>query len=873
MRAYRWLLSLYPASFRDEYAREMTFVFAERYRREKGMRGRAAMWIEAVSDAVRNALPAHADIVRQDLLYTARMLRRSPGFFLTAVLLSALGVGVTTAVYSVADHVLLKPLPFEDAGRLVRLWEDESVRGYSRMELSPPNFRDWRQQSRSFTAMGAFTATGVNLVGNGRPERVEAGLVSGNLFALLGARAASGRVFVEADEHPGAPMPAVISHRLWLGRFGGAPIVGRSIVLSLAGFQLDGFDGQAVTIVGVMPDGFYFPTREPDVWLPLRQAGAAFEDRDNNFLHAIARLRPGVSLEQARAEMKVIAARLAIAHPKENDRTGATVLLFRDQVSNQARLLLAALAGGAACVLLIACVNLANLLLVRALSRRRELAVRAALGAGHGRLLRQLLTESLLLAAAGGVAGVCAGVAAQPLIARLVPTTLPIKVTPGLDLRVLAIAAIVTIAAGLGFGVFPALRACRNASADDLRAGGWSGPGRQVERLRSWLIVVEVGATVVLLVASGLFTRALVEVRRIDPGFDATGVLTMRTVLPMPAYAQTMRRQAFYDRVLSDVRRLPGVSSAAYISFLPMTMRGGVWRVEGTPGAKIEAAPRSALLRFVTPGFFAAAGVPVRAGRDVAPSDTREAPFVAVVSQSFAREHFPRQAVLGQRFTIAFAERTVVGVVGDVHVRGLERPSEPQVYLPSGQVPDGAVPLYAPKDLVVRASTRLEPLVPAIRAIIAKADPEQPVSDVRTLASIVDDETAPRAVQARVLGGFTGAAFLLAAVGLHGVLAFMVSGRSREIAVRLALGARPAQVRALVLRRGVILGATGAAAGLLAGYAAGRTMTALLAGVPASDIATLGGAAALALVMTLAGSAIPAWRAARVDPMTTMRAE
>ena len=416
--------------------------------------------------------------------------------------------------------------------------------------------------------------------------------------------------------------------------------------------------------------------------------------------------------------------------------------------------------GAALCVLLIACANLANLLLARALARQKELAVRAAMGAGRERLVRQLVTESLVLAALGGGLGVLAAVAAVPLLARLVPSSLPIAQAPSVDLRVLIFAALLTGLTGVGFGVFPALRASGGADLSGLREGARAGGGRK-ERLRSALVIVEVMASVVLLVSAGLLMRALWRIEATDPGFHADGVLTLRTALPMPKYAATARRTQFYTRVLSDARALPGVSAAAYISFLPMVMRGGIWPVaiNGQPLDLTRGGEaHTASMRFVTPGFFAALGIPLDRGRDVSESDTIDRPFAAVVSESFVRRYWPDQDPLGRHFQFAFHDRMVVGVVGDIRVRGLERNSEPQVYLAYKQDPDGGFTFYGPQDLVVRSSASTAALLPALRRIIRAADPQQPVSDVRTMAQIVEEETASRSAQVRVLGVFAAIA-------------------------------------------------------------------------------------------------------------------
>jgi predicted permease len=861
MRVYRLLLRLLPASFRVEYGGEMRAIFRRRLREASGVLAHAALWVEAVADVAETALRAHLDLLRQDLRYASRALRRSPTFALTVVVVSGLGVGATTAAFSITDHVLVRPLPFPEPGRLVKLWQNESFRGYSWFEVSPPNYRDWKRMATVFEGMAAYVPLSANLVGQGAPQRLEGASVTPDLFSVLARRALLGRALNEEEGRVGAAGAIVLSHGLWQNLFGGDPgVVGRSVVL----------DDAPCTIVGVMPADFQFPSRETQLWKALQVDAPNLQERDNNYFKVVARLRPGVSVDQARAEMKTIAGRLEREYPSENAHNGATVNRLRDEVPTQARMLLLALALASLCLLLIACTNLASLLLARATARRRELAVRTALGAGRERLVRQLLTESLVLAAGGGVLGVLLAIAGTPLVARLVPTSLPISATPAADFRVLGLAAVLTLLTGIGFGVAPAVRACGRAQADGLREGPRAGGLR--ESARSALVLAEVAVSVVLLVSAGLLVRALLRVRAVDPGFRADGVLTLRTTLPLPRYEATGRRHRFYERVLSDVGALPGVSGAAYISFLPMVMRGGVWPVV-VPGVTQDATKaRLASLRYVTPGFFETLGIPLHRGRDVSDADAQESLPVAVVSRSFAERYWPGEDPLGRRFQFAFQQRTVVGVVGDIRVRGLERSSEPQVYLPDQQVPDGGIIAYTPKDLVVRARDAAS-LVPSLRKIVARADPEQPISDVQMLSEIVEADTAPRSVQVRVLGAFALLAVLLAGVGIHGLLAYTVSSRAREIGVRMALGAASRDVLRLVLGNGVRLALGGVALGLALAWAAGRTLEALLAGVSPHDGATYIIAIAVVLVMALLGSLLPTLRALRVDPVAVMRVE
>lgn len=873
MRLYRLLLRLYPASFRGEYGSELIAAFAARRRDAGSPFARLMLWLEVLPDLILTAAFSHWDILRQDVRLAVRSLRGAPGFTLTTILVAAIGIGANTAVFSVTDHVLVRPLPFANAGDLVQVWEDQTARGYQQVEPSPANWRDWRRQSRSFETLAASTFASVNMLGAGAPERLEAALMSSDMLPMLGVQPALGRVFTADEQRQGAPGTVILSDSLWKMRFGADPgVLGKRVVL----------DGNSHTVIGVMPAGFSYPQRTVKLWVPLQLTEQIYAERDNQYLYVLGRLRKGVTIDAARAEMRTIAEGLARTYP-ENKSVGISIIRLRDAVSPNTRLMLLALMMAAAGVLLIACTNLANLLLARALVRRKELALRTALGAGRERLVRQLMTESLLLASAGGVLGVWLAMAGVPLLTRLVPTSLPITEVPALDLRVMLLGALLTVLTGIGFGVLPAMRACGGLEAAALQEGSRGGVGGRREKLRHVLVVAAVAVSVMLSIGSGLLIRSLWNVQATPPGFRSEGVITLRTWLPLPKYDQTARRMTFYNRVLADVRALPGVKSAAYISFLPMTVRGGVFPVTVEGRATKPNEREHASLRFVTPGFFDTIGTPLRLGRDVRDSDVfaENAMWAAVVSESFAKQYFAGQDPIGRRFNFAFFDRTIVGVVGDIKVRGLERNSEPQVYIPASQGPDRGVPRYMPKDLVIRASaTTAEEttaaaaaLMTAVREIIARADPEQPISDVQTLSEIVAADSAPRVTQVRVLGAFAGIAFLLAGIGIHGLLSFAVSHRAPEIGVRMALGAQRRDILGMVLGEGLTLAIIGVITGVALAYGAGRWMETLLAGITPWDLPTFATGIAASLAMTITGSLLPALRAVRVDPLVVMRSE
>lgn len=861
IRLYRSLLRLYPASFRIEYGDEMTEVFAQACADATPI-GRVGLLLRAAADEALNALAVHWAILIQDLRYTARTLNRARGFALTSVLVTALGVGANTAAFSVADFVLLRPLPFADPDSLVRLCEGpREGGGWGCMnQLSPANYRDLKSMSSSFQDMGAFAADAVNLVGAGEPRRLEITPVTPEVLPLLGVKPALGRVFEPGD---GDAAAVIISHGLWNSQFGGDPaVLGRTVRLN----------GAPYTIIGVMPPTFYFPNREIQIWTALVFREVDFEDRDNSYIEGVGRLKQGVTFEQARAELESLAARLARDYPQTNAETGISFYRMRDAMSPRFRLMLVALGGATLCLLLLTCANLANLLLARATARERELAVRAALGAGKERLVRQLITESVVLTLVGGAAGLTLAASSVPLFSSLVPPTLPVAGQPALDLRVFALAAVFTALTALGFGLFPALRAGRRTGFDALRDSSRAGGGRK-QRVRAVLVTLEIAMSVILLITSGLLIRAVWRVQAIDPGFVPQNVLTLKTALARPKYDSPIRRNDFYQRVLTEVRGLPGVQSAAFITGLPMVVTGLITGIE-IPGQEVRRAWRTGVShRWVTPQYFRTMGIPLLRGRDVDDADMGDRAWVAVVSGSFVERYWPGQDAIGKTFQHQRRTRTVVGIVGDIKVRGLERSNEPQLYLPAPQAVDELPAVFDPKDLVIRHTGPHEPLVSAVHQIVRAIDPEQPISNVRTMDEVLAGETASRRAQLQVLGVLALVAVLLSAVGIYGLLAYTVSQRSLELGVRLALGAEPSRVGRMVFRDGMRLALLGIVPGVLCAYAAARGMRALLFGIAPSDPATFAASVTLVLLMAFAGSLLPAFRAVRVNPVSVLRAE
>lgn len=813
-----------------------------------------------LADAIR----ANARMLKQDLHWAQRSLRRSAAFTVMAVFVAAMGIGANTAAFTLLDYVLLRPLPFTRPEQLAVVYQTQLANGYTRMVTSAPNFEDWRTMSKSFESMGAYSEWPVNLSGDSEPQRLLSILVTQDVLNVLDVKPAVGRNFAAEDYDLNSGNVVLLSNGLAKTLYGDpANAVNRTIRL----------DNQPYTVVGVMPANFAFPSRETQMWQPLVFPPSTFKDptqRGSLYLNVVGRLRPGVTVEQAAAEVGLIGEQLQRAYPKENEGAGATVVSLRDVISPQSRMLVIGVFGAAFCLILIACANLANLLFARSVARKREIAIRVAMGAGRGRILRQLFTENLLLALVGGVVGLMLGAFGTPLLAPLVPDALPINEVPQMNLRVFAFVATLSVITCLIFGVVPALRASRHVDINALR-GRTAIAGRS-DRLRRVLVLAEVVCTVVLLVGAGLLVKALWRVEGLDPGFKPENVLTMRTELPMPKYADAAVRNDFYNRVLTQARALPGVTSAAYISYLPLVFQGGLFPVT-VPGAAQEGSPVRGVIRFVTPDYFNTLRIPIRSGRDVSEADTLQAPLVVVVSESLGKRLWPGQDPLGKQLNVASENRTVVGVVGDVMLRSLERTNEGQIYMPARQMPARGLVVFAPKDLALRTSGNVTSLAPALRQIIREVDTEQAISDVRPLEEVVSSRTASRRTQLRVVGAFTVIAFLLSAVGIYGLLSFAVLTRTQEVGVRLALGARPGNILGMFLRQGLLLAVLGLAVGVPLAYVAARGMSSVLFSVEPTDVMTYASACLLVLAMALIGSFGPAMRASRVDPAISIRGE
>jgi predicted permease len=801
----------------------------------------------------------------QDLRYGFRSLKRNRGFAIVAVLTLGLGIGANTAVFSVIDAVFLKPLPYRDAGRLVAVWEDASYVNYPRNTPSPGNFLDWRAHNTVFEDMAATCSRDLSLTGGGDPQRLSALAVTENTFALLGVRPALGRTFLPEEDREGGPHAVMLGHDLWRTRYGAREdVVGSEVVL----------DGEKYAVVGVLPPGFQLLDRQADACVPMAFGPKDAERRGSHFLDVFARLKPGVTVEQAQAEMQATMQRIAREAPDlVSPRTGAAVVPLREQVSGDARRPLGVLVVAVGLVLLIACINVGNLMLSRAAGRRREIAVRAALGAGRWRMVRQLAAENVPLVAVGAALGLAIAYWSLGFLRQLVPPAMGSGVDLGLDARVLAFTLLVSVAATFLFGLVPALEASKVDLNEALRRGTARGGFSSGGRLQSALVVGEVGFAIALLVGASLLIQTFFLLQGQYSALQTASVLTMKTVLPKTAYTTHASREAFFERAIERVRALPGVASAGYTNALPLDYKGDStsFAVEGhAPDPTLET---NVSTRLVSEGYLEALGVPLRAGRRLADSDTAQSQPVAVVNETMVRQYWPGEDALGRRFKIGDASddtpwMTIVGIVADVRQNGVDEPATAETYIPYRQC--DYIEFFSPRTLAIRTSGDQNALASAVRREIAAVDPNQPVSDVRTMTDILGKETSTRRFGTLLIGAFAALALALAAIGIYGLLAQFVAQRTSEIGVRLALGAKPRDVVTLIVKRGMALIAIGSVVGLALAFALTRLMSSLLFGVSAVDPLTLVGVPLLLAGVALLACYVPARRAARVDPKTAL---
>lgn len=804
----------------------------------------------------------------QDLRFGVRMLRKSPSFTVVAVFTLALGIGANTALFSVVHAVLLEPLPFPRPAELMMVWERVHLPNYQseRNTPAPGNFADWKGRNTVFAEMGAIRERSWNLTDGGEPIRIEGEAVSAGFFEALEVRPFLGRIFASEEDRPDGPAVAVLSYSLWSQRFGSDPnIVGATIHL----------DDTPCTVVGVMPPGFHFPDPDDVLWIPMAMTPAQLSNHGSHYLRVVARLRPQVTLAQAQAQMDSIAQQLTAQYPDSNASTGVNVVPLREQMVGEVRPALLILLGAVTLVLLVVCANVASLLLARAAARRREVAIRVALGAGRARLLRQLLTESILLSLLGCALGLLLARWGIHALQAISPPDLPRLGSFGLHVPVLLFSLSVSVLAGLVFGLAPALTALRGDMRAPLANSSHGVAGGPQGRLRGFLVVAELALGIVVLAGAGLLLRSFLFLQDIPLGFDSTRVLSFRVILPRARYGKLEKSIAFYQRLLQNLQALPGVGSAAGISFLPLTFSGrtAAISIEGSTPLPSSQLP-FADFRMVTTGYFRTLGIPLAVGRDFSWDDTAALPAV-IISQSLARTFWPGRDPIGRRLKLGTAESanpwlTVVGVAGNVHQMDHTTEPRPAIYLSAAQ--DVGVGDTV-RDWALRTSGDPLTLAPAVRDAVWSIDPALPVSRVQTMDHVLSSTLAPQQFNLLLLGLFAVLALVLSAVGLYGVTAYFVGQRTREIGLRMALGAGPGVILRMVLRQGGKLVALGIANGLAGALAASRVMSGLLYGIGANDPVTFSAAALLLAVVALVACYLPARRATRVVPIIALRSE
>lgn len=802
----------------------------------------------------------------QDIRYGARVLFKNPGFTVIAVIALALGIGANTAIFTVVNAVLLRALPYKDPDRLLMVWEDASKIGFPNNTPSPANFIDWRDQNQLFEGMAATHRQTFNLTGIGEPERIDGRRVSSNLFALLGVDPQLGRAFIADEDKPGANNVVILSNRLWRRRFAAdASIVGKTLTLN----------GQAFTVVGVMPQRFEFPSREDELWIPMAFSAEEAARRGSHYLEVIGRVKPGVTPQQAQAEMSTIGARLEQQYPDSNSNVGVTVIPLHEDLVGDIKPALLMLLGAVGFVLLVACANVANLLLARAAVRQREIAVRMALGASRWRLVRQFLTESVLLGAIGGIVGLILSFVALIVLKSFIPENISQASAINMDGRVLGFTLLISILTGLIFGLAPASQRSDFELNEVLKEGGRDpGAGSRGKRMRGMLVITEVAVSLILLIGAGLLVNSFLRLRNIDPGFKTDQVLTMGVVLPQLKYPDRARRAAFYTEVIRRVESLPGVKAAGVTNWIPLVLQGdsiGI-SIEGKPDPNLSQRPNAAT-RVINPNYFSAMGMNLLKGRNLDARDQATSPAVSVISETMARRFWPDQDPIGKRFTPGDSSRDdqwiqVIGVVNDVRQFELTVEPKPQMYLSYEQVG-----FFAPRYLVVKTDVEPSSLAATVRQAVWEIDKDQPVSNIQTMEEVVSESIARQRFSMLLLAIFAGVALVLAAVGIYGVMSYSVAQRTHEIGIRMALGAQTGAVLKLAVGHGLKLLIAGIVIGLGAAFLLTRLMSTLLFGVTPTDPLTFTAISLILLAVGLIASYIPARRATKVNPLAALRYE
>ena len=798
----------------------------------------------------------------QDLRYAIRMLLKKPSFTIIVVLALGIGIGANTAIFSVVNAILLRPLPYKNFDRISMIWMSNPKLGVMEDWHSYPNYVDYKEQNQVFEDMAAFNTRSFNLTGAGDPVRVVGVWNTASLFSVLGVDAALGRTFTEDEQEPGKDMIVVLSNGLWRRNFGGdASVIGQQISLN----------GINRTVIGVMPPSFSFPEKTTEFWVPLTITPQRKQARNSISLKAVGRIKPGVTLAQAQADMAAIAKRLDDQYFQSD--YGVNLRLIHDQETHTVRSALLVLLGAVGFVLLIACANVANLLLARAAMREKEVAIRLALGARRWRIIRQLLTESVLLGVIGGAVGLLLAVWGLSALVALAPADIPRLDQTGIDGRVLAFTLGISLVTGLIFGLVPALQASRPDVNDALKEGGRGSTAGGGARIRNLLVVSEIALSLVLLVGAGLLIRSFMRLQQFELGFNPDHLITMRVQLPGSKYKERKQVADFFQQLFERIEAVPGVQSAGAIStiFLSDTPNSTNFAIEGRPqatGAQSIEVPLDA----VSAKYFKVMGIPLISGREFDDRDALGTPPVAIINETFANRFFPGEDPIGKRYVYGGPAPdnpwiTIVGVVGDMRRTGFDRPVRPETFLPESQNPDNAL------TVVARTSGDPASLAGMLRDQVWSIDRDQSVYDIKTMDQTLSEMLSQRRFNMLLLGVFASVALLLAALGIYGVISYSVSQRTHEIGIRMAMGAQSRDVLSLVVRHGLVLTGTGIGAGLIVSFALTRLMSTLLYGVSATDPVTF-----IAIPVVLAGVAlgacfVPARRASRVDPIEALRYE
>jgi putative ABC transport system permease protein len=862
LRAYRLLLRLYPAQFRQEYEREIVLAFRNEWQRETSAAGRLLYFLVAMAGILANAPVEHYQMLKHDLRYSLRALRRSPWFATVTVGTVALGLSVNSALFSVVKAVLLDSLPYGHPDRIARVWVHNPQQGYEHDITNWPRLEDWRARSRSFAAFAGFTSSSVTLTGDGEPIQLQGAAVTANFLRVMGVTPAVGRDFEDGDDEAGRPRKVILGYGFWRRALAGdAAVVGRQLILS----------GETYRVIGVMPPRFDFPARDLDYWTALAVDARTRIDRGNFWLTAIGRLRDGVTLAHAQAEMDSIAKALAAQYVVDRN-LGVVLVSLKDDLTARIRPALVVLAGAVIFILLICCANIAGMLLAHTASRKPELAIRTALGAGRERVVRQLLTEVLLLFCAGGAAGIAAAYAGVRLLLRLAPSGLPQLQDTKLDLTVAATTLIVSALTGLICGIWPAIEGSRLDVASALKQGGLRLAGRMNNRrLRSLLTVVEMALAMILLTGSWMLVRSMQQIEGVSLGFDERSVSVAYFQLPRARYANGPAAAGFYQKLLDNLRARPEVESAAAITnfLLGRLPDSGVFSIEG----RKDRIYTPLTVDSVTPDLFAAMKIRLVRGRFFSAHDDTSAPPALIINQTTARRYWPNEDPIGKRLTFANPDdknarwRTIVGVVADTERAGVDQPVFTESYSPLAQEPSRRM------QVVIRSRGGAAAARAALASALREVDQQIAVSRFSTLDAVMSDQLAPRRFATSLLTLFAAAALLIAGVGLYGLIAYLAAQRTPEFAVRVALGARSADVVWMVVGRAVAMSAWGLALGASGALITSRLLESLLFGVTRFDPASYAAAAAALMAVCIAAAVPPAMRAVRVDPLAALRSQ